>query len=108
MISPIVTCSGLRVMIVPSRSTLAVSGRMSMRCEMLSRLRPSAYSSKSSPTWKNSITNTASGNALSAPGRNPMHRAPIVATAMRKSSLNTSPCRIPSAASLRVPAPTRR
>jgi hypothetical protein len=33
---------------------------------MEARLRSSARSSNSSPTWKNSMTNTASGNWLSA------------------------------------------
>ena len=35
-------------------------------------------------TAVDSITKTASGNSVSAPGRKPMQRAPIVAIAMRK------------------------
>ncbi len=42
MVSPTSTVSGATVVTSPPRSTLAVSGRMSIRCEMDSRLRPSA------------------------------------------------------------------
>ena len=108
MLSPTDTSSGLTVRVLPSRSTLAVSGRMSIRWAMLSRLFPSAYPSKSSPIWKKSITKTASGNCVSAPGRNPMPRAPSVATDIRKCSLNASPCASPSAASFNVSKPMSR
>ena len=108
IISPIATSSGDTSDTRPSLSTLATSGLIARRCEMLSLLFPSAYSSNSSPIWKNSITNTASGNSVSAPGRKPMHKAPMVAIDIRKSSLNKSPSIIPSAASLRVPKPISR
>ena len=49
MVSPTFTSSGETVSTLPSLSTLATSGRMSIRCEMLARLFPSAYPSKSSP-----------------------------------------------------------
>ena len=62
IISPISTSSGLTVMTAPSLSTEAVSGRMSIRCSMLFLLLPSAMPSNISPTWKNNITKTASGN----------------------------------------------
>ena len=42
MTSPMRTSSGGTVSTRPLRSTSAVSGRMSIRCDMLSRLRPSA------------------------------------------------------------------
>ena len=42
MTSPMLTSSGVTVRVCPPRSTSAVSGRISIRCEMLSRLRPSA------------------------------------------------------------------
>ena len=42
MTSPMPTSSGETVWVMPPRSTFAVSGRMSMRWEMLSRLLPSA------------------------------------------------------------------
>ena len=64
--------------------------------------------SNSSPTWKNSMTNTASGNCVSAPGRKPMASAPSVATAMRKFSSSASPCTSASAASVSVSQPTIR
>ena len=62
IISPTFTLSGATVNSSPSRSTCAVSGRISIRCDMDIRLRPSATSSNISPIWKNSITNTASVN----------------------------------------------
>ena len=108
IISPTLTISGATLNISPSRSTFAVSGRISIRCDMDLRLRPSATSSNISPIWKKSITNTASGNWVSAPGMNPMASAPIVAMLIRKSSLSASPSSRPSAASLSVSHPTIR
>ena len=108
IVSPTATSSGATVISSPLRSTWAVSGRISIRWEMLSRLLPSAYSSKSSPIWKNNMTNTASANSVSAPGIKPMQRAPMVAMVIRKSSLKTSPATMPSAASFNVSCPTRR
>ena len=102
IVSPTLTSSGLTVKTFPSRSTLAVSGLMSINAEIDLRLRPSAMSSKSSPTWKNSITKTASGNCVSAPGRNPMQSAPMVAMLIKKSSSKKSPLRIFSPASSKV------
>ena len=102
MISPTSTSSGETRFTFPFLSTFATSGRIFIRCEILSRLLPSAYPSNSSPIWKKSITKTASGNSVSLPGKKPMQRAPIVAIAMRKSSLNISPLAIPSAASAKV------
>ena len=98
MISPTSTSSGETRSTFPFLSTFATSGRIFIRCEILSRLLPS----NSSPIWKKSITKTASGNSVSLPGKKPMQRAPIVAIAMRKSSLNISPLAIPSAASAKV------
>ena len=95
-ISPGFTSLGSTTLTAPPRSTLAVSGRMSISALTACRLLSSAKSSKSSPTWKKSITKTASGNCGSAPGRNPMSKAPIVATHMRKSSLNGLRSLIPS------------
>ena len=108
IISPTFTISGATLNISPSRSTFAVSGRISIRCDMDLRLRPSATSSNISPIWKKSITNTASGNCVSAPGMNPMASAPIVAMLIRKSSLMGSPSNRASAASLSVSHPTIR
>ena len=108
MTSPASTSPGLTSTVAPSRSTWARSGRMSIRWAMLSRLRPSAKPSNSSPTWKNSITNTASWNAVSAPGRKPMQSAPTVATVIRKCSSKGSPCAMPSAASSKVSWPMSR
>ena len=102
IVSPTFTSSGLTVKTFPSRSTLAVSGLMSIKAEIDLRLRPSAMSSNSSPTWKKSITKTASGNCVSAPGRNPMQRAPMVAMLIRKSSSKKSPLTIFSPASSKV------
>ena len=99
MVSPTRTSAGLTTFSAPSRTTVATSGRMSMRCEMERSLRSSAMSSKSSPTWKKSITKTASANSGSDPGRKPIARAPMVAIAIRKSSSNGSPSRTPSHAS---------
>ncbi len=50
MVSPTLTSSGETTEISPFRSTLATSGLMFIRCEILSRLFPSAYPSDSSPT----------------------------------------------------------
>ena len=105
MTSPTFTSSGETVSTRLFLSTFATSGRISIKWEMLSRLFPSAYPSKSSPTWKKSITNTASGNSVSESGKNPMQRAPMVAIAIKKSSSNTSPWAMPSAASIKVSCP---
>ena len=108
IISPIATCSGFMSSCMLPRTTWAMSGRISIRCAILSLLFPSAYPSKSSPTWKNSITKTASGNCVSALGRKPMHSAPMVAIAIRKCSLKASPSHIPSHASSKVSCPINR
>ena len=108
MILPMATSSGETVLSPPGVSRFALSGRMSIKAEMLRRLRPSAIPSKSSPSWKKSITNTASGNWDCAPGRNPMARAPTVATPIRKSSSRASPSRSFSAPSCKVSHPTIR
>ena len=108
MVSPTAISAGLTTTIPPSLSTEAVSGLMSMSSVMESLLLSSAMSSKSSPTWKNSMTKTASGNWLSAPGMKPIDRAPRVATLIRKSSSRSSPWSSFSAASLSVSPPTMR
>ena len=108
IVSPGSTSSGWTVSRFPSLSTWALSGLMARRWAMLRRLLPSAFSSNHSPTWKKSITNTASGNCVSAPGKKPMASAPKVAMLIRKSSLSASPCKSPSAASFSVSQPTTR
>ena len=50
IVSPILTSSGETDSTFPFLSTFATSGRIFIRCEILSRLFPSAYPSKSSPT----------------------------------------------------------
>ena len=99
MISPTCTVLGSTTATLPLRSTFAVSGRMS-RSSLIERLElPSAMPSKSSPTWKKSITKTASANWGSPPGTKPMSRAPMVAMDMRKSSSKAFPRATDSAAS---------
>ena len=99
MTSPTCTSLGSTTATSPLRSTLAVSGRMS-RSSLIERWElPSAMPSKSSPTWKKSITKTASANWGSPPGTKPMSRAPMVAMDMRKSSSKGRPCARDSAAS---------
>ena len=100
IISPTATSSGITRTISPSRSTLAKSGRMSIRPEIARRLLSSAISSNNSPIWNSIITSTASINSGSAPGRKPITRAPTVAMHMRNSSPKTSPWNIPSTASI--------
>ncbi len=107
-VSPTSTSSGSTLTTAPSRSTFAVSGRISISCEMERLLLPSATPSRSSPTWKKSITNTASANMGSPPGTKPMSRAPIVAMHIRKSSSKTSPSEICSAASFNTSKPAAR
>ena len=108
MTSPTCTSSGRTVLSPSPVSRFALSGLMSIKADMLLRLRPSAMPSKSSPSWKKSITKTASGNWLCAPGRKPMARAPRVATPIRKSSSRASPSSSFSAPSQRVSQPTIR
>ena len=50
IVSPIFTSSGETASTFPFLSTFATSGLIFIRCEILSRLLPSAYPSKSSPT----------------------------------------------------------
>ena len=108
IVSPTLTSSGDTQTTVPSLSTFAVSGLMSISDEIESLLLPSAISSKNSPTWKNSMTKTASGNWLSAPGMKPMAKAPRVAILIRKSSSRSSPWSSFSVASMRVSPPAIR
>ena len=107
-VSPGATLSQGTFCRAPSRSTLAVSGRISSRWATERRERPSAIPSNSSPTWKKSMTNTASGNWVAAPGRNPMPRAPSVAMPIRKFSSRASPWARASAASHSVSQPAMR
>ena len=51
MTLPGATSSGSTETTSPSRSSSALSGRRSMSAAMLPRLRPTAYSSKSAPSW---------------------------------------------------------
>ena len=51
MTLPGATSSGATEMTSPSRSSSARSGRRSISALMLPRLRPTAYSSKSAPSW---------------------------------------------------------
>ena len=108
MISPTDTSSGLTVTTFPSRSTFAVSGRMSRSWEIARWLLPSAMPSNSSPTWKKSMTNTASANIGLPPGTKPMSRAPTVAMHMRKSSFRASPWARPSPASFKTSNPAAK
>ena len=92
MVSPTETSSGSTVSVLPSRMTWAVSDWMSMRSEMDSLVRPTARLSNHSPTWKNSMTATASGNMTSsASGTADTRNAPTVATVIRKFSSRTCP-----------------
>ena len=108
IVSPTATSPGLTTTISPFFSRLAVSGRMSSIWEMALELLPSAIPSKSSPTWKNSMTKTASANCSFPPGTKPIRRAPIVAMHIRKSSLNISPFPMLSPASFRTSKPATR
>ncbi|CDD03577.1 unknown [Ruminococcus sp. CAG:382] len=99
-VSPTFTSEGATVIVLPPRSTFALSGRMSMSSDTERLLLSSASSSNNSPTWKNSMTNTASANIGSESGRKPITSAPTVAIVMRNSSPKTSPSVIPSNASI--------
>ena len=92
ILSPTETSSGSTVSITPSLRTWATSGWMSIRSEMDLRVFPTARLSNHSPTWKNSITATASGNMTSwTPGSAESRNAPRVAIVIRKFSSNTCP-----------------
>ena len=105
MTSPTSTLAGSMRSSLLARSIVAKSGRMSMSSEMDLRLLFSAMVSKSSPTSKKSITKTASANIGSPPGMKAMSKAPIVATAIRKSSSKGSPAMRFSTASLTTSPP---
>ena len=108
MTSPTATSPGSVATTSPSRSTYATSGRICISSRMERRELSSAMPSNSSPTWKKSITNTASANCGSPPGTKPMSSAPSVATDMRKSSSNGRRAATDSAASRRTPRPATR
>ena len=91
IISPSSTSSGEMVTSCPSRSTVALSGRISMSLAIDFLLLSEARCSNTSPTWKNSMTKTASSNMGEPLGTKPMSKAPTVAMVMSRSSLKHSP-----------------
>ena len=109
MTSPTETSSGSTSSRPSSPMTWAISGWMSMRSEMDCLVFPTARFSNHSPTWKNSITATASGNMTSwTLGTAERRKAPMVATVIRKFSSNTCPWAMLRAALRRTSYPTMR
>ena len=99
ILAPTGTSEGWTLSTCPSTSRLARSDCRSMRADIDSLVLRTARCSNHSPTWKNSMTATASGNS-------PMANAPAEAMNIRKFSSSTCPRRTPLNASRTTSYPT--
>ena len=101
MISPARTSSAFTTSLFPSRFTVALSGRMSIREVIDSREESTALSSKNSPIWNKIITATASEYS-------PIKIAPTVAMPIKNSSPKTRPFTSDFTAPFKTVKPERR